>query len=178
MLAFHVLGRGGLDDVMADPAVDRGHEAELHGTLDVAEQDDAVDVGGILGAVNKRLVEHEGLAVTPDALHAVDQDPALVRIGRDEAQMIAQRAGKGIAMRAELAAGRQHGEHRAVHGRDRIQELDRLRAQRARRGKKVVIPFQVKPLPAALEERVKAPVVVLGGGADKPLVEQPYRLRL
>ena len=79
-------------------------------------------------------------------------------------------------MRAELAAGRQHGEHRAVHRRYRIQKLDRLRAQRARRGKKVVVPFQVKPLPAALEERVKAPVVVLGGGADKALVEQPHRL--
>jgi hypothetical protein len=99
-----------------------------------------------------------------------------VRIGRDEPEVIAQRTGKGIAMRAELAAGRQHGEHRAVHRRDRIQELDRLRAQRARRRKKVVIPFQVKPLPAALEERIKAPVVVLGGGADKALVEQPHRL--
>ena len=88
----------------------------------------AIDVGRILGAVNKRLVEHERLAVTPDALHAVDQDSALVRIGRNEAQMIAQRAGKGIAMRAELAAGRQHGEHRAVHRRYRIQEFDRLRA--------------------------------------------------
>src|SRR3954454_22961123 len=68
MLAFHVLGRGSLDDVMADPAVDRGHEAILHRTFDVAEQDAAIDVGGILGAVNKRLVEHERLAVTPDAL--------------------------------------------------------------------------------------------------------------
>ena len=83
MLAFDVLGRGGLDDVMADPAINRSHEAELHGTFDVAEQDDAVDVGRILGAVNESLVEHERLAVAPDAWHAVDQDPAFVRIGRD-----------------------------------------------------------------------------------------------
>src|SRR6478609_10930930 len=99
---------------MADPAVDRGHEAILHRTFDIAEQDDAVDFGRILRAVNESLVEHEGLAVTPDALLAVDQDPAFVRIRRDEAQMIAQRARKGTAMRTELAAGRQHGEHRAV----------------------------------------------------------------
>ena len=100
----------------------------------------------------------------------------LFEFGVTRPEVIAQRAGEGIAMRAELAAGRQHGEHRAVHARDRIQELDRLRAQRARRRQKVVVPFQVKPLPAALEERVKAPVVVLRGGADKALVEQPHRL--
>src|SRR5262245_58613553 len=34
MFAFDVLGGGGLDDVMADPAVDRGHEAVFHRTLD------------------------------------------------------------------------------------------------------------------------------------------------
>src|SRR4030095_9410836 len=33
MLAFHVLGRGGLDDVMADPAVDRGNKSILAWTL-------------------------------------------------------------------------------------------------------------------------------------------------
>src|SRR5262249_7682912 len=82
MLAVDVLGGGSFHDVVADPAVDRGHEAELHRTFDVAEQDDAVDVGGVLGAVNKSLVEHERLAVAPDAFDAVDQDPALVRIRR------------------------------------------------------------------------------------------------
>jgi hypothetical protein len=60
------------------------------------------------------------------------RDPALVRVWRHEPEVIAQRAGEGIAMRAELAAGRQHREHRAVHARNRIQKLDRLRAQRAR----------------------------------------------
>src|SRR5712671_562127 len=38
LLAFHVLGRGSLDDVVADPAVHRSHEAEFHRPLDVAEQ--------------------------------------------------------------------------------------------------------------------------------------------
>src|SRR5258708_35724926 len=89
-LAVDVLGRRCLDDVMADPAVDRGHEAELHRALNVAEQDDAVDVGCILGAVDEGLVEHEGLAVAPDAFDAVNQDTALVRVRRDEAEMIAQ----------------------------------------------------------------------------------------
>lgn len=45
VLALDVLGGGGLDDVVADPAVDGGDEAELHRALDVAEQDDAVDFG-------------------------------------------------------------------------------------------------------------------------------------
>src|SRR4051812_19449354 len=105
MLAFHVLGRGGLDDVMADPAVDRGHEAIFHGTFDVAEQDDAVDVGRILRAVNECLVEHEGLTVAPDALLAVDQDPALVRIGRDEAQMMRSEPAKGSRCAPSLPPG-------------------------------------------------------------------------
>ena len=71
-------------------------------------------IGRVLGAVDEGLVEHESLAVAPDAFHAVDQDPAFVRIGGDQSEVIAQRAGERIAMRAELAAGRQHGEHCAM----------------------------------------------------------------
>lgn len=176
MLALDVLRRGGLDDVVADPAVDRRDEAELHRALDVAEQNDAVLVGRVLGAVDEGLVEHEGLAVAPDAGHAVDQDAALVRVRGDQAEVIAQRAGEGVAVGAELAAGRQHREHRAVDVRDGVQKLHRPRAKRARRGQEVVVPFQIEALPAALEERVEAPVVVLGGGADEAFVEQANRL--
>src|SRR4051812_16870310 len=111
--------------------------------------------------MDESFVEHKTLAVAPDAFDAIDQDPALVRIGRDQSEVIAQRAGKGIAMRAELAAGRQHGEYGAVDRRNRIQQLDRLRAQRARRRQEVVVPFQIEALPAALEERIETPVVVL-----------------
>ena len=59
--------------------------------------------------------------------------------------------------------------------RNRIQQLDRLRAQRARRRQKIVVPFQIKALPAALEERIETPVVVLRRRADKALVEQLHR---
>ena len=79
-------------------------------------------------------------------------------------------------MRAELAAGRQHGKHRAMDRRNRIQQFDRLRAQRARRRQKVVVPFQIKSLPPALEERIETPIVVPGGRPDEALVEQPHRL--
>src|SRR5947209_831480 len=98
-LAVDVLGCRRLDNVVTDPAVDRGHEAVLHRALDVAEQDDAVDVGRILGAVDEGLVEHESLAVAPDAFDAIDEDAALVRVRRNDAEVIAQRAREGIAMR-------------------------------------------------------------------------------
>ena len=170
------LDRGGLDDVMADPGLIRGLKPYFIGRS--TSQNRMMRLTSVVFSALWMKVS-SNMKASPSRQthsHAVDQDAALVRIGRDQAEVIAQRAGKGIAMRAELAAGRQHREHRAMHRRDRIQELDRLRAQRARRRKKVVVPFQVKPLPAALEERIKAPVVVLGGGADKALVEQPHRL--
>jgi hypothetical protein len=53
---------------MADPAVDGSHEGKLHRPFDIAEQDDAVDIGRVLGAVNEGLVEHEGLPVAPNAI--------------------------------------------------------------------------------------------------------------
>jgi hypothetical protein len=103
-LAVDVLACRGLDDVVADPAVDRGHEAVLHRALDVAKQDSAVDVGGILRTVYEGLVENEGLAVAPDGFDAVDQDPALVRVRGDEAEVVAQLTGKGIAVGRRAAA--------------------------------------------------------------------------
>src|SRR6516164_1388674 len=79
-------------------------------------------------------------------------------------------------MCAELAAGRQHRKHRAMDGWNRIQQLDGLRAQGARRWKKVVVPFEIKALPAALEERVETPVVVLRSRPNEAFVEQHHRL--
>src|SRR3954452_5223751 len=78
-------------------------------------------------------------------------------------------------MRTELAAGRQHCEHGAVDGRNRVQQLDGSRAQRTCRRKKVIVPLEIKALPAALEERIEAPVVVLRGCPDKTLVEESHR---
>src|SRR6266436_10421818 len=77
-------------------------------------------------------------------------------------------------MRAKLAAGRQHCKHCAVDTWNRVQELNRLRAQRACRRKKVIVPFEIKALPAALEERIKTPIIVLGCCPDEALVEQPH----
>src|SRR5579871_3264136 len=94
VLALFVLGRALVDDVGRDPAVHRGHRAGLERTLDVAEQDDAVVAGGVLGIVQIGLVEQQILAVMPGVVVAVDDDAALAgRFRRDEAEMIAQRAG-------------------------------------------------------------------------------------
>src|SRR3954469_25724853 len=90
MFAFDVLGSGSLDDVVADPTIDCAHEAVPHRPFDVAEQDDPIYIGRILGAVNKGLVEHESLPIAPDAFNAIDVDSALVRIGSDQAKVIAQ----------------------------------------------------------------------------------------
>src|ERR1700687_1796245 len=78
-------------------------------------------------------------------------------------------------MRAKLRAGRQHCKHCAMDTWNRIQELDCFRAQRACRRKKVVVPFEIKALPAAFKERIKTPVVVLRRRPEETLVEEPRR---
>ena len=52
----------------------------LQRPLDVAEQDDARDVGLVLGGVNEGLVEEHVLAVAPGVRLAVDEDPAIVGV--------------------------------------------------------------------------------------------------
>jgi hypothetical protein len=44
-------------------------------------------------------------------------------------------------VRAQLAARRQHREHRAMHARDRLEQRHRLRAQRVRRRQEVIVPL-------------------------------------
>jgi len=44
---------------------DRGHGAGVQGAFDVAEQDDAVVAGGVLGVVQIGLVEQQALALVP-----------------------------------------------------------------------------------------------------------------
>jgi hypothetical protein len=96
--------------------------------------------------------------------------------GCDEAEVIAQRAGERVAMRAEPAAGRQQGEHRSVHRRNAGEQLSRSRAERRTRGQEVAVPLQIEALPAGAEEGVEADVVVTRGRADVTLVEQLQRL--
>src|SRR5665213_4635387 len=65
VLALFVLGRAFIDDVGRDPAIDRGHGAGAQRPLDVAEQDDAVVAGGVLGVVQIGLVEQDVAALGP-----------------------------------------------------------------------------------------------------------------
>src|SRR5215813_14048222 len=76
-LAGLVLGGAFLDDAAADPAIDRGHGTVAQRPLDVAEQDDAGLVGGVLGVVAEGLVEQQIVAVAPGIGNAVHQDAAL-----------------------------------------------------------------------------------------------------
>jgi len=90
--------------------------------------------------------------------------------------MIAQRAGIGIAVLHQPAAGRQVGEHCALDIGNGVQEFNRLRAIGERRRQRLVVPFQIEPLPPGSEERVEAPVVVLVRGLDLSLRKQMQRL--
>mmetsp|Transcript_119907 Transcript_119907/g.333610 ORF Transcript_119907/g.333610 Transcript_119907/m.333610 type:complete len:578 (+) Transcript_119907:1571-3304(+) len=107
------------------------------------------------------LVEDDALAVAPGVALAVHRDVAAVVVGRDEAKVVAHRAGKGVAVGDEAPAGRQGRKHRRLDGRDALQQLGRDRAERACRRMRVAVPLQVKTRPAGLEEAVEAGVVVL-----------------
>src|SRR5260370_6701011 len=155
-LPLDVVGGRSLDEVRADPAVDRGHEPVLHRPLDIAEQDDARLVGRVLGAMNERLIEQKIFTVAPDAFDAVNEHVTPVRVRRNQPEMVAQRSGEWVAVIAELRAGRQQCEHCAMHAGDRVQELYRLRAGLASRRQSVLVPLALETLPAASEERVSA----------------------
>src|SRR5438132_1560383 len=90
--------------------------------------------------------------------------------------MIAERSCERIAMAAELAARRQQREHRGVDLRNTLEERDRLRAHRLRRGQRRVVPLEVEALPPRAEERVEADVVVSARRAHVSVAEEPHPL--
>ncbi|OIQ69203.1 hypothetical protein GALL_492000 [mine drainage metagenome] len=175
-LALFVLRRAFIDDVLAHPAIDRSHRARSQRPLDVAEQNDAVVGSGVLGVMQIGLVEQNILALTPGVSLAVDEDPALARrLRHQQPEVVAQRAGIGIAVLHEAATGRQACEHRTLDVRNRIHKLNRLRTIGDRRRQRRFVPFQVKPLPPRAKERVETPVVVFVRGLDLALREQRQR---
>jgi hypothetical protein len=99
--------------------------------LNVAEQDDPRHAGLVLGDVDEGLVEQDRFAVPPMIGHAVDDYSAARRIGRHEAQVIAQRSGVRIPMRAQFSARRQRREHRRIESGDRFDQAT-VRGQNAR----------------------------------------------
>src|SRR6476660_2679940 len=104
-------------------AIERADQSRAKRALDVAEQDDPRDVAAVLGDVNECFVEHHRLAVAPRVRLAVEDDPAQVRVRRDEAEVITQRARERVAVRAELRTGWQQREHRRVDAGYRLDEL-------------------------------------------------------
>ena len=96
---------------------------------------------------------------------AVDLDVAARVVGRDQAQVVAQRAGVRVAVLDQAAARRQLGEH---GGLDRIQPAHQLggpRAQLSGGRVAVLVPLQVEALPVGLEAGGRSPAAVAGGVA-------------
>ncbi len=145
-------------------------------TLDVAEQDDALLVGGVGGVVDEGLVEQDGFAVLPEVALAVDLDVAVGRVRRDQAQVVAHRARVRVAVAHQRALGRQRREHRALDRRDAVEQRHRARARGVGRGQLGAVPLQVEALPARTEERVEAHVGVAVGHADAPRFVEAQRL--
>ncbi|MNF94925.1 hypothetical protein D3C84_776540 [compost metagenome] len=118
------------------------------------------------------LVEHHGLTVAPVIALAVDVDVAPFIIRRFQAQVVTVTAGIRIPMANQPGARWQLGEHRGLDRTDALHQLRGKGAQLGGRGVTVAIPLQIKTLPAGLEERVEAHVVVLIRTLDLPGPQQ------
>lgn len=110
------------------------------------EEDEAILTRLVLRVMQTGFIEHDVLAVTPGVGNVVDDDRATVVVPGAEAEVIAQRPGKRIAVRIERAVGGQHREHRGLHGGNALEDFDRARAERGGRRMRPVIPLQVKAL--------------------------------
>src|SRR6185437_1413463 len=106
----------------------------------------------------------------PGVLLAVDEDAAVARVRRDQAEVVAQGARERIAMRIESAVRRQRGEHRRLDAGDGFQQRHGLRAQRLGRGQRLAVPLEVEAFPALLEEAVETGVAAVLRGADMAFV--------
>ncbi|VVN74470.1 hypothetical protein PS685_05223 [Pseudomonas fluorescens] len=75
-------------------------------------------------------------------------------------------------MADQPGARRQLGEHRRLDRADALHQFSGARAELHGRRVAVAVPLQVKALPAGLEERVEADIVVLAGALDLAGAEQ------
>jgi len=169
-----VLRRSGLAQLRADPTVDAGHQRAGQWSLNIAKQDHAGDVGFVLDPVHVSLVEHHVFTITPGIFLAIDKDAAGIGVGGRQAQVVTQRTGKRVAVRVEVATARQQCKHRTLDVGDAVDQFNGLGAQQFGRGQRLVVPLEVKTLPALFEERAETCVVVLFCGANIALVEQMH----
>ena len=155
--------------------LDRAPQLRL---LDVAEQDDAHHVGLVDGAVQIGRVEQQFLAVAPHMRHTVERERAFLRIGRQQAEVIAQRRRDRIVMPAQPCARRQHGEQRRAHRGNRVDDGAGLRARGFRGGIAFrAVPFEAIEPPAALLEGVVAGLVLRRCAIEHARVAQRLRFR-
>src|SRR5262249_43624445 len=149
---------------------------ERHGPLNVAEQDDTIDIRLVFGVVQIGLVEDDVLAIAPKVALSIDVDVAVGIARGDESQVITKATGEGIAMAPEFRTWRQLREHCGLYGRDFPKHLASLGAGSKRTGMRRAVPFQIEPLPAVTKERVEADVVVLGRRLDPRGIAHGNRL--
>ncbi|MNN08263.1 hypothetical protein D3C81_1211140 [compost metagenome] len=86
--------------------------------------------------------------------------------------MVAVGTGVRVAVAHQLGPRWQGGEHRRLDRADALQQLGGTRAQGHCRRVAFAVPLQVEALPAALEERVEADVVVVLRALDLADVQQ------
>ena len=118
----------------AEPAVDGCRHTRMQRALNIAKQDDAIFVAAIMRFVHIGLIEDHALTITPAIALAININVASIIVGRDQTQVIADRAGIGIAVRIQPPARRQLSKHGRLHRRNAAQDRDAARAQRATGG--------------------------------------------
>jgi len=175
LITSEILGGGGAAEHTADRAVDSAQPTRPQWPFDIAKENDAIVRATIFGPMHKGFVKQHVLAIAPRIHLAINENPALVTVWRDQPEVIAQRTGKRIAVRVQLRTGRKQGEHRGLDARHLPHQGDALRAQCLCRGQRFVVPLQVKTLPAFLEKRIEAGIVVLQRRLDMALVRQAQR---
>ncbi len=111
--------------------------------------------------MNKHLVEHHRFAIAPVIVLTVDVDVAAGIIRRIQAQVITVGTRVRIAMAHQLGARWQLGKHRRFDRADALHQFGGAWAQLHRRWMAVAVPLEVEALPASLEERVEADIVIL-----------------
>src|SRR5690606_40708143 len=89
-IAFDIFGGGRGQNNPRKYAVEPVHQKELHRTLYIEEQNDPVLLRPILSIVDEGFIKDNGLTIPPRVLLAIYINITIVRIRRDQPEVIAQ----------------------------------------------------------------------------------------
>lgn len=125
--------------------------------------------------MDESFVEQYVVAIAPRVLLAVNHDAAVVRIGRDQAEVVALRTGERISVFIQNAVRLQHGEHRRFHRRRLPQQGHRAWATLPGGWQIATVPLEIKARPALAEERVEREIIGRVGCPDLARCRAPSR---